>query len=60
MSPALSDFVKGAAYFCMELERAIELVLLERSKTAIRQLIKRSNCFVYDTAGAVNSHYLLD
>lgn len=30
--PALSDFVKGAAYFWMELERAIELVLLERGQ----------------------------
>ena len=44
----------------MDPERAIELVLLERSKTVIRQLIKQSKCFVYDAAGAVNSHYLLD
>lgn len=44
----------------MELEGAIELVLLERSKAVIRQLIKQSMCFVCDTAGAVNSHYLLD
>lgn len=44
----------------MELEGAIELVLLERSKTLIRQLIKQSNFFVNDPAGAVNSHYALD